>query len=133
MDNDNKVIIQKPEVELFLQEDVYAFNREKPKMYDLDKEFEAVRKNKKHTIVWPLIIMFIISILLTVGITYYIRYQNRQISVNVDVFEDINLRKLLDMVSNIENQLEETQHTKHKSETKRTRELETALAEKKQN
>ena len=94
MDNDNKVIIQKPEVELFLQEDVYAFNREKPKMYDLDKEFESVRKNKKHTILWPLIIMFIISILLTVGITYYIRYQNRQISVNVDVFEDINLRKL---------------------------------------
>lgn len=130
MDNDNKVIIQKPEVELFLQEDVYAFNREKPKMYDLDKEFEAVRKNKKHTILWPLIIMFIISILLTVGITYYIRYQNRQISVNVDVFEDINLRKLLDMVSNIENQLEETQNAKHKSETKRTRELETALAEK---
>ena len=130
MDNDNKVIIQKPEVELFLQEDVYAFNREKPKMYDLDKEFEAVRKNKKHTILWPLIIMFIISILLTVGITYYIRYQNRQISVNVDVFEDINLRKLLDMVSNIENQLEETKNAKHKSETKRTRELETALAEK---
>ena len=61
MDNDNKVIIQKPEVELFLQEDVYAFNREKPKMYDLDKEFEVVRKNKKHTILWPLIIMFIIS------------------------------------------------------------------------
>ena len=130
MDNDNKVIIQKPEVELFLQEDVYAFNREKPKMYDLDKEFEAVRKNKKHTILWPLIIMFIISILLTVGITYYIRYQNRQISVSVDVFEDINLRKLLDMVSNIENQLEETQNAKHKSETNRTRELETALAEK---
>lgn len=130
MDNDNKVIIQKPEVELFLQEDVYAFNREKPKMYDLDKEFESVRKNKKHTILWPLIIMFIISILLTVGITYYIRYQNRQISVNVDVFEDINLRKLLDMVSNIENQLEETQNAKHKSETKRTSELETALAEK---
>ena len=50
MDNDNKVIIQKPEVELFLQEDVYAFNREKPKMYDLDKEFEAVRKNKNRTI-----------------------------------------------------------------------------------
>ena len=92
MDNDNKIIIQKPEVELFLQDDIYAFNREKPKMYDLEKEFANVKKQKKHTILWPLIILFIISVLLTLGITYYIRYQNRQISVNVDVFEDINLR-----------------------------------------
>ena len=48
MDNDNKIIIQKPEVELFLQDDIYAFNREKPKMYDLEKEFANVKKQKKH-------------------------------------------------------------------------------------
>ena len=112
MDNDNKIIIQKPEVELFLQDDIYAFNREKPKMYDLEKEFANVKKQKKHTILWPLIILFIISVLLTLGITYYIRYQNRQISVNVDVFEDINLRKLLDMVSKIEDQIEDTKDQK---------------------
>ena len=130
MDNDNKVIIQKPEVELFLQDDIYAFNREKPKMYDLEKEFANVKKQKKHTILWPLIILFIISILLTLGITYYIRYQNRQISVNVDVFEDINLRKLLDMVSKIEEQVEDTKNQKLKTEKQKTFELDSLTAEK---
>ena len=130
MDNDNKVIIQKPEVELFLQDDIYAFNREKPKMYDLEKEFANVKKQKKHTILWPLIILFIISILLTLGITYYIRYQNRQISVNVDVFEDINLRKLLDMVSKIEEQVEDTKNQKLKTEKQKTFELDSLIAEK---
>lgn len=130
MDNDNKIIIQKPEVELFLQDDIYAFNREKPKMYDLEKEFANVKKQKKHTILWPLIILFIISVLLTLGITYYIRYQNRQISVNVDVFEDINLRKLLDMVSKIEDQIEDTKDQKINVEKQRTLELDSLVAEK---
>ncbi|MBO5482222.1 MAG: hypothetical protein J5978_02740 [Spirochaetaceae bacterium] len=130
MDNDNKIIIQKPEVELFLQDDIYAFNREKPKMYDLEKEFANVKKQKKHTILWPLIILFIISVLLTLGITYYIRYQNRQISVNVDVFEDINLRKLLDMVSKIEDQIEDTKDQKINVEKQRTLELDSLAAEK---
>ena len=130
MDNDNKIIIQKPEVELFLQDDIYAFNREKPKMYDLEKEFANVKKQKKHTILWPLIILFIISVLLTLGITYYIRYQNRQISVNVDVFEDINLRKLLDMVSKIEDQIEDTKDQKINAEKQRTLEIDSLAAEK---
>ena len=112
MDNDYKVIIQKPEVELFLQDDVYAFNREKPQVYDLEKEFAKVKAQKKHTILWPLIILFIVSAVLTFGITRYIAYQNRQISVNVDVFEDINLRKLLDMVSRLEEQVKQAKNNK---------------------
>ena len=130
MDNDYKVIIQKPEVELFLQDDVYAFNREKPQVYDLEKEFEKVKAQKKHTILWPLIILFIISALLTFGITRYIAYQNRQISVNVDVFEDINLRKLLDMVSRLEEQVKQAKNSKARAENRMQTELETALAEK---
>ena len=130
MDNDHKVIIQKPEVKLFLQDDVYAFNREKPQVYDLEKEFAKVKAQKKHTILWPLIILFIISALLTFGITRYITYQNRQISVNVDVFEDINLRKLLDMVSRLEEQLKQAKNNKARAETRLQTELETALAEK---
>lgn len=130
MDNDHKVIIQKPEVKLFLQDDVYAFNREKPQVYDLEKEFAKVKAQKKHTILWPLIILFIISALLTFGITRYITYQNRQISVNVDVFEDINLRKLLDMVSRLEEQVKQAKNNKARAETRLQTELETALAEK---
>ena len=130
MDNDYKVIIQKPEVELFLQDDVYAFNREKPQVYDLEKEFAKVKAQKKHTILWPLIILFIISVVLTFGITRYITYQNRQISVNVDVFEDINLRKLLDMVSRLEEQVKQAKNSKARAETRMQTELETALAEK---
>ena len=130
MDNDYKVIIQKPEVELFLQDDVYAFNREKPQVYDLEKEFAKVKAQKKHTILWPLIILFIISALLTFGITRYITYQNRQISVNVDVFEDINLRKLLDMVSRLEEQVKQAKNSKARAENRMQTELETALAEK---
>ena len=130
MDNDHKVIIQKPEVKLFLQDDVYAFNREKPQVYDLEKEFAKVKAQKKHTILWPLIILFIISALLTFGITRYITYQNRQISVNVDVFEDINLRKLLDMVSRLEEQVKQAKNNKARAETRLQTELETTLAEK---
>ena len=130
MDNDYKVIIQKPEVELFLQDDVYAFNREKPQVYDLEKEFAKVKAQKKHTILWPLIILFIVSVVLTFGITRYITYQNRQISVNVDVFEDINLRKLLDMVSRLEEQVKQAKNSKARAENRMQTELETALAEK---
>ena len=130
MDNDYKVIIQKPEVELFLQDDVYAFNREKPQVYDLEKEFAKVKAQKKHTILWPLIILFIVSAVLTFGITRYITYQNRQISVNVDVFEDINLRKLLDMVSRLEEQVKQAKNSKARAENRMQTELETALAEK---
>lgn len=130
MDNDHKVIIQKPEVQLFLQDDVYAFNREKPQVYDLEKEFSKVKKNKKHTIFWPLIILFIFSIFVTIGVSYYINQKNKQISVNVDVFEDLNLKNLLNMVSRLESKIQQNTASRTRLEERQKTELENLVATK---
>lgn len=119
MDNDNKIIIQKPEVRLFLQDDVATVFHEQASKYSIETEFENLRKNKKNNLILPLVILFLVAILVTMGVTHFIRYQNRQISVNVEVFEDLNLKKLLDVVAKIENQMKNLNTEKNRNEINR--------------
>ena len=46
MDHDNKVKIQKPEVKLFLPENLYPITKSSPQIYDLEDEYAKTRKNK---------------------------------------------------------------------------------------
>jgi hypothetical protein len=120
MDNDYKVIIQKPEVRLFLQEEVSAFNKEQPETYNLEVEFAKAKKNRSPFIPLLMTGLFIIVIAATVGFYKYIDYQNRHIEVSVDVFEDVNLRKLLDMVSRTEESLASSKNQRTKIENERS-------------
>lgn len=130
MDNDDKIIIQKPEVKLFLQDDIYAFNKEKPKTYNLEEEYGKAKKNKKSYNLLIIVILVVLMGALTFAVAKYIEYENRQISVNVNVFEDLNLKKLLDVVSRLQTQMEQAVSTKNRNELARQSALDAALSTK---
>lgn len=127
MGNDNKVGM-KPEVRLFLQNTFLKAYKEKADSYDLEVEYEKASKNKDYRTTIAIAILFVVAIAATIGISKYIDYRNRQISVSVDVFEDVNLKKLLDMVSRTQSDLENAISEKTRNEQDRQSELEAAKA-----
>ncbi len=119
MDHDNKVKIQKPEVKLFLPENLYPVTKSTPQIYDLEEEYAKTKKNRS-----PFIALFMAGLCLfvgalTFGVTKYIDYKNKQITVGIDVFEDLNLIKLLDMVSRTEDSLKSARAEKARLEVYR--------------
>lgn len=127
MGNDNKVGM-KPEVRLFLQNTFLKAYKEKADTYDLETEYAKASKNKDYKTVIAIAILVVVAIGLTIGVSRYIDYRNRQITVNVDVFEDVNLKKLLDMVSRTQSDLENAISEKTRNEQDRQNELEAARA-----
>ncbi len=119
MDHDNKVKIQKPEVKLFLPESLYPITKSSPQIYDLEDEYAKTKKNKSAFIPLLIIGLCLFVGLLTFGVTKYIDYKNKQISVGIDVFDDLNLMKLLDMVSRTENSLKTARAEKSRIEIAR--------------
>ncbi len=127
MGNDNKVGM-KPEVRLFLQNTFLKAYKEKADSYDLEVEYEKASKNKDYRTTIAIAILFVVAIGATIGVSKYIDYRNRQIAVSVDVFEDVNLKKLLDMVSRTQSDLENAISEKTRNEQDRQSELEAAKA-----
>ncbi len=127
MGNDNKIGM-KPEVRLFLQNTFFKSIKEKADTYDLETEYAKASKNKDYRTTILIGILFVVAIGATIGVSKYIDYRNRQISVNVDVFEDVNLKKLLDMVSRTQADLENAISEKTRNEQDRQNELESARA-----
>ncbi len=125
MDHDNKVKIQKPEVKLFLPENLYPVTKSTPQIYDLEDEYAKTKRNKSTFIILLMAGLFLFVGLLTFGVTKYIDYKNKQITVGIDVFEDLNLMKLLDMVSRTEDSLKAARAEKSRLEVYR----DTAVAE----
>jgi hypothetical protein len=119
MDNDYKIIIQKPEVRLFLQEEASVLKKEQPETYNLEEEFAKAKKNRSPFVLLLMTGLFIIVIAATIGLYKYIDYRNKHIEVSVDVFEDVNLRKLLDMVSRTEESLALSKKSRNKIENER--------------
>ncbi|MBQ0167144.1 MAG: hypothetical protein KBT02_08560 [Treponema sp.] len=129
MGDDNKVTNgMMPEVRLFLQNTFFKSYKEQAETYDLEHEYAKASKNKDYRTAIIIGILFVIAIATTIGISKYIDYRNRQISVNVDVFEDVNLKKLLDMVSRTQSDLENAISEKSRNEQDRQNELEAARA-----
>lgn len=119
MDHDNKVKIQKPEVKLFLPENLYPITKSSPQIYDLEDEYAKTRKNKSFFIPLLMTGLCLFVGLLTFGVTKYIDYKNKQIAVGIDVFDDLNLMKLLDMVSRTEDSLKAARAEKSRLEISR--------------
>lgn len=123
MDNDNKIKISKKEVRLFLQKDMLPPENDAPEFFDLEAEYAKTRKGKSHFTVWVLIICTLSVALLVYGVTSWISYKNESLSVGVDVFEDLNLKNLLDVVSRTEASMETAVNQKVQLETDRDAEL----------
>ena len=123
MGNDNKIKISKKEVRLFLQSDMLPPENDTPEYYDLEAEYAKTRKEKSHFTIWALVLFSLGIALLVYGVTSYISFRNTSLTVGVDVFEDLNLKNLLDVVSRTESSMESAINQKVQLETDRDAEL----------
>lgn len=110
MDNDDKMKNEntlpesmskehRSEVMLFLKDELQPLSHDKPHSYDLETEYAKTRKNRP-TYIWVVMALsFVVVGLVTFGISRLVDYNNDKIKVNIDVFNDLNLRNLLDIVS----------------------------------
>ncbi len=105
MDDDFKINISKPEVKLFLGDQVCPSDLRSANTYDLESEFAKTKRNKSNTVIVTLIITAVCIGLLSFFVSVYIKKQNEKVSVNVEAFDDLNLKQLLDSVSRIQNEL----------------------------
>src|SRR5574344_2354308 len=102
------------EVMLFLKDELQPLSHDKPHAYDLTAEYAKTKKNKS-PFIWVLMALcFVVAIIATYGISKYVDYQNNHIKVSIDVFNDLNLRNLLDIVSQTKGQHDDA--VKEKSE-----------------
>jgi hypothetical protein len=106
MDNDIKVaagaVETRREVELFLGEELKPVEHGKILQYNLSSEYAKTRRNHS-TFVWIVLgACFVIAGAATFGVTRYVAYANKHISINIDTFDDLNLQNLLDMVDRTE-------------------------------
>ncbi len=116
MDNGNKISLTHKEVALFLGDELKNFNKNAAKPYNLEKEY-AKTKNNHQTMVW-ILLAFCFAF---VGIGTFIAAKavsssNEKISVNIDTFNDLNLKELLSMLGNSQNLYDEAVRAKENLE-----------------
>lgn len=111
MGNDNKITDvtvydpeaaskSKSEVLLFLQEELEPLKKKKRvENYDLEKEYAKTRKNKNLSVWLTLAITFVVVVAGTWAIITKVSATNRKIEVNLESFEDLNLKNLFDALS----------------------------------
>ncbi|MBO5236435.1 MAG: hypothetical protein J6B32_04930 [Spirochaetaceae bacterium] len=107
MANDNKIKLGKAEVKLFLSNEMLPSENDKPILYDLEAEYAKSKKAKSFFTIWVLLACIVVVVLLTFAVTKYIEYKNNHLSVGIQVFEDLNLKNLLDVVSRTEESMQE--------------------------
>ena len=108
MDNDNKIKMsdddEKKVVHLFLQDELQPLSQEKPHSYNLETEYAKTKKNKSPFIWILMILCFLLAGLFAFAMSRYVDYTNNNISINIDSFDDLNLKNLLDIVSQTKSQ-----------------------------
>ncbi len=76
-------------------------------LYDLEKEFSATRRNKSLPIKITTFAFLVLVASAAFGITEYIRYRDRAITIDIAEFEDLNLKDLLSSAKRNEKDFEE--------------------------
>lgn len=120
MDNDNKINNSVNDVEsgvrLFLQDEMQPLSQEKPRSYNLETEYAATKKNKNPFIFILMAVCLVLVGLFAFGISKYVDYKNNTISINIDSFDDLNLKNLLDIVSQTKTQYDSAVNEKSQLE-----------------
>ena len=97
MDNDDKIdenSVHK-NVLMFLGDELRPLEEEKVSSYNLVAEYEKNRANKNHK-VWLLLALCFLGVGLAAFTTSLIIYNSdKKIEINIDTFDDLNLRTLL--------------------------------------
>jgi hypothetical protein len=93
-------------VQLFLHDSLKAIRQESQTPYSLNVEFAKTRKNRDFFVPG---IIFAVVVLVLAGalvVTTRINRASRNVSVDIAVFEDLNLKNVLDMAKKAEDRLE---------------------------
>lgn len=105
MDNDNKVEIKNPQeihdkVMLFLGDELNSLHKNTvDQLYNIDSEFEKTKKNRSPFTILVLVGCFIVVFGIAFTMSKVISNKNKDISVSLQEFDDLNLKSLLDTVS----------------------------------
>jgi len=125
MDNANEITADftHKEVELFLGDELKNYNDENIVSYNLEEEY-AKTKNNKAYFVWILLgICFFVVGLGTTITTKFLTDSNHRISININSFDDLNLRSLLSSVGQTRSQYKNAVKTKESLEDELKNEL----------
>ena len=93
---------------VFLREIVDEFKRGQ-QQYDAQEEFARTRKNRS-----PFVPLTILGLIIVFGgvsffVTRMIQEQSRSIEINIQDFQDVNLREILDQAERLQNELDQVQ------------------------
>lgn len=103
MDNDHEVIPSREnKVQLFLRENLMSIQQDEAKTYDLENEFSKTRANRDFFV--PGIISAVVIVIAAASwvVTSRINESSRNVPVDITVFEDINLKNVLDIAKKAE-------------------------------
>ena len=78
---------------------------EKPKLYNSDEEFARTRANRSLRVFFIVLAFVAAAVAATFGITAYIEDQNRKITVDIQEFDDVNLKDLLNVAKKNDNDM----------------------------
>ena len=110
MDHDNEVVpARENKVQLFLRDNLLSIRQEQQQGYDLDVEFGKTKKNKDYLVVWIIVVVVAIVALGAWLVTSNINKSSRNIAVDIKVFEDINLKNVLDLAKKAEDSYSDIQ------------------------
>ena len=137
MDNDNKIKAKSlagahEEVQLFLKDELKSLSYSKAAQYNLEQEYARTKKNKNRAVVIIIASCFFAVALLTLGLSLFIRSSNNSITVNIDTFDDLNLRTLLNSAGRAEDLYQNAVRYRDNLITSRDEEL-TAAEQKREN
>lgn len=108
MDNDNKIKTEEQrhkEVLLFLQDELEPLKlRNNSSSYNLEKEYEKTKKNRSLFVPLMLTGCILVTALIAFFLTKSIAKADREVSVNVAEFDDVNLKNLVDTVARTQDQ-----------------------------
>lgn len=123
MDNDNKINEENlalndkneihQEVMLFLGEELENIHKSsKGQTYDIEEEYGKTKKHKSPFVALILISCFVVVIGISFMIHKIVSVKNSEIQVNLQKFDDLNLKGLLDTVSSAQNNYDNAVKTK---------------------
>ncbi len=104
MGNEDKVkdLVEKSK-SFFLRETVSrSLGREG---FQLDREFAKTRKNRSMIVLISIVLFVAIFTAGSILVTLYIQRESKRVPVNIEAFQDVNLKEVLDRAKKFENQM----------------------------
>lgn len=111
MDHDNEITTLPDEgslskVQLFLKDNLRALRQEEQKFYNLEQEFAKTAKNRDYFSVRVISAVAVVIVLVAGLVTWRISEASKNVAVDITVFEDLNLKNVLDLAKKAEVRLD---------------------------